>query len=76
VRELGVANFATGVVGMASLGMPGFVLPVAISAGIFYGVAGILHFAESDRTRNENIAMVSDLFVFLVLAAYVGSQLA
>ena len=76
VRELGAANFATGIVGMASLGVPGFVLPVAISAGIFYGVAGIRHVAESDRTRNENIAMVSDLFVFLVLAVYVGSQLA
>lgn len=76
VRELGVANFAIGVVGIASLGMPGFVMPVAISAGIFYGVAGIRHFAESNRTRNENIAMVSDLFVFLVLAVYIGLELA
>lgn len=71
MRELGVANFATGIVGMVSLGKPGFVMPVAISAGIFYGIAGIRHFAESDRTRNETIAMVSDLFVGLVLALYV-----
>ncbi|HEY5239557.1 MAG TPA: DUF6790 family protein [Rhizomicrobium sp.] len=72
VRELGVANFATGVVGMASLGMPGFVLPVAIAASIFYGIAGIRHVAEKGRTRNENIAMISDLLVFLVFAVYVG----
>jgi len=73
VRELGVANFATGVVGIASLAVPSFVLPVAISAGIFYGVAGFRHLAGGGRTKNQNIAMVSDLFVFAVLAVYVGS---
>ena len=57
VRELGVANFATGIVGMVSLAQPGFVLPVAIIAAIFYGVAGIRHMAERERTRNESIAM-------------------
>jgi hypothetical protein len=72
VRELGVANFATGVVGIASLAKPSFVLPVAIAGAIFYGLAGIRHAAEGGRTRNENIAMVSDLFVFLALAAYIA----
>jgi len=72
VRELGVANFATGVVGIASLAKFEFVLPVAIVAAIFYGVAGIRHVAEKGKTANENIAMVSDLFVFLVFAAYIG----
>src|SRR6204780_2855999 len=38
VRELGVANFATGVVGIASLAKPSFVLPVAIAGAIFCGV--------------------------------------
>jgi hypothetical protein len=72
VRELGTANFATGVVGVTSLAKPGFALPVAIAAAIFYGIAGIRHVAGSDRTRNENIAMISDLFVFVVLGAYVA----
>jgi hypothetical protein len=72
VRELGVANFATGVVGVASLVRPSFVLPVAISAGIFYGVAGIRHLAATHRTGNEDIAMWSDLFVFLIFAVFVG----
>jgi hypothetical protein len=76
VRELGVANFATGVVGIFSLAMPGFVMPVAITAGIFYGVAGFHQFAERDRNRNETIAMISDLFVFLVLAVYIVVGLA
>jgi hypothetical protein len=57
VRELGIANFATGVVGTASLVVPSFVLPIAISAGIFYGIAGFRHLADRDRTTNRNIAM-------------------
>jgi hypothetical protein len=72
VQELGVANFATGVVGVVSLARPAFVLPVAIAATIFYGIAGVRHAVERTRTRNETIAMVSDLFAFLVLGAYVA----
>jgi uncharacterized membrane protein HdeD (DUF308 family) len=72
VRELGVANFATGVVGVASLAKPSFALPVAIAAAVFYGIAGIRHVAESDRNRNENIAMISDLFVSLIFGVYVA----
>ena len=71
VRELGVANLATGIVGLASLPKPGFVLPVAIAAAIFYGLAGIRHIASSHRNANENIALFSDLFAAVVFAAYV-----
>jgi hypothetical protein len=71
VRELGIANFATGVVGLLSLVKPGFVLPVAIAATIFYGIAGIRHIASRHRTTNENIALFSDLFAAVVFAAYV-----
>jgi hypothetical protein len=70
VRELGIANFAAGTVGILSLWRPDFVLPVAIAAAIFYGVAGFRHAAQPARNAKENIAMASDLFAFLVLAAY------
>jgi len=70
VRELGVANVATAAVGLLSLLFPSFVVPVAISACIFNGVAGIRHLAERNRSRNETIAMASDLFLFAVLAGY------
>ena len=73
VRELGVANFGTGLVGLLSLMAPSFVLPVAISAGIFYGVAGIRHLLHRGRSGNETIAMVSDIGISLVLAAFVAS---
>jgi uncharacterized membrane protein HdeD (DUF308 family) len=72
VRELGVANLATGTAGMVSLAQPGFVLPVALIAAIFYGIAGLRHAITSKRNRNENIAMLSDLAVSLIFAAYVG----
>jgi hypothetical protein len=72
VRELGVANLATGVVGLISLAKPSFVLPVAIAATIFYGLAGVRHIASRHRNTNENIAMVSDLFAAIVFAAYVA----
>jgi hypothetical protein len=62
VRELGAANFATGMVG--TLAKPSFVLPVALAAAIFYGIAGVRHVAESNRTWNENVAMISDLLFF------------
>jgi len=74
VRELGVANFAAGMVGLLSLARPSFVLPVAISAGIFYGVAGVQHVIDRPRTRNEAIAMVSDLFMAVVLATVAVSS--
>lgn len=75
VRELGVANVGTGVVGLASLLAPSFTLPVAISACVFYGVAGARHIAEKGRSVNENVALASDLFIFAVLAGFVFSAL-
>ncbi len=70
VRELGVANVAASAVGLLSLAFPDFILPAAISAGIFYGAAGARHFVERRRSRNQNIAMASDIFLFVVLAVY------
>ncbi len=47
-------------------------LPAAIWAGLFYAAAGLVHVAERDRSRNESLAMVSDLFIALVLAVFVN----
>jgi hypothetical protein len=71
IRELGVANFALGVVGIISLFKPTFTMPVAIAAGILFGVAGLRHVAEGGKSSQERIAMVSDLFAFVILAIYV-----
>jgi hypothetical protein len=75
VRELGIANICAGIVGVLSLLYPAFVLPSAVYAAIFYGIAGVRHIAEKNRSANETIAMVSDLFVFIVLAGYVAAAM-
>jgi hypothetical protein len=71
VRELGVSNFAVGVLGVSSMWVPSFVLPVAIASAIFYGVAGAQHVTQKDKSGNETLAMATDILAFLVLAAYV-----
>jgi len=70
VRELGIANLATGGVGILSLSKPSFVLPVAIAGALFYGLAGIRHATDKGRNLNQNLAMVTDLFTSAVLIIY------
>jgi hypothetical protein len=75
VRELGIANFAAGTVGILSLLRPDFVLPPAIAAAIFYGVAGFRHAQQPRRNAKETFAMATDFFAFAVLAAYAAFAL-
>ena len=76
VRELGIANLAIGIVALLSLWNAGFVLPSAIYAAVFYGAAGVTHVMGQHRSRNENIAMVSDFFIAVVLAIVIVSAIA
>ena len=75
VRELGFANLAVGIVGLLAWRYPAFVLPAAIYASIFYAAAGGLHLMENERGLNENVAMVSDMFIALVLGGYAAAVL-
>ncbi|THD44383.1 MAG: hypothetical protein E7774_10625 [Bradyrhizobium sp.] len=75
VQELGVANIAAGVVALVSLFMPTFVVPTAIYGVIFYGVAGVRHIGSRDRSRNETVALASDLFIALVFAVFLAANL-
>jgi hypothetical protein len=75
VRELGFANLAIGIVGLLAVRFAAFVLPAAIYASIFYAAAGAMHVREPDRGLNENVAMLSDLFMALVLGGFVAAQL-
>lgn len=70
IREHGIGNFAIGVAGVASLWVPGFIVPVALIAAIAYGAWGVLHVASKARSMNENVAMVSDFLIAAVFAAY------
>jgi len=75
VIELGFANTAMGLLSIASIIRPDFVLPAAIVTGLYYGLAGGLHLRSAHRNARENWAMASDLWVFVVLAAYVVASL-
>ena len=75
VQELGFANLAIGTLGSLTQVNHQWVVPAAIVGGLFYGLAGIKHVLNNGRKRLESIAMVSDLFVFAVLAAFLGATL-
>lgn len=70
VRELGFANLSTGVLGLSAIFHSSWVTPAAIAGCLFYGLAGINHVMRKGRDRLENMAMLSDLFVFIVLLLY------
>jgi hypothetical protein len=67
IRELGFGNLALGIVGILSLWLTSWQLAAALAGGLFYALAGINHLLQKHRNRLENVAMVSDLFVGLIL---------
>lgn len=74
VRELGFANVALGLAGLACWLFPVWVPAVALAGATFYCLAGVNHLLQPHRGKLETIAMVSDLFVgFVLAAAFVGA---
>jgi len=69
VRELGFANLALGLLGLCAL-LPNWTPPAALAGGVFFALAGWKHVAAKDRNMTRTVAMVSDLFIALVLAGY------
>ena len=70
VRELGFANICLGAIGIISLFIPGWRMAAAFAGGLFFGIAGVGHLIKGAVSTNEWIALVSDVFIFLVMAAY------
>jgi len=74
VREVGFGNLSIGTVGLLSIAKPGFVLPAAIVGGLYYGLAGVGHLVRKERNLNEQMTLVSDLFIFVVLGVFVATR--
>jgi uncharacterized protein DUF6790 len=74
VREVGFGNLAIGTLGILSLFVPGFRLPASIAGGLYYGLAGIGHALRKERNVKEQVALVSDLLIFVLLAAFVATR--
>jgi hypothetical protein len=72
VREVGFGNLAIGTLGLLSLAKPEWIIPTAIVGGLFYGLAGVGHFLRKERNFKEQVALVSDLAIFILLAVFVG----
>ena len=70
VRELGFANICFGILGIISLFVPQWRVVSAFVSGLFYGIAGFNHIIKKPASANEMIALVSDVFIFLLLCIY------
>jgi hypothetical protein len=75
VQELGFGNLSIGLLGVLALARTEWIVPAAITGGLFYGLAGGKHLIKGQRNRTETIAMVSDLWIFLVLAFYLAGSM-
>ena len=63
-----------GTLGLLSLALPEWVVPAAIAAGgLYYGLAGIGHVLHAERNAKEQVALVSDLAIFVVFAIVVAT---
>lgn len=71
VRELGFANTSMGALGMLSLPFPSFLVPAAVTTGLFLALAGVQHAMRGGGNAKERIAMVSDLAMAAVLGVLV-----
>ncbi|HWD49132.1 MAG TPA: hypothetical protein VG309_04360 [Rhizomicrobium sp.] len=76
VREIGFANLSMSTLALLSLAYPAFLPPGALVGGLYYGFAGLLHVAGHERNAKENVAMISDLFIAVVLLGFIGLTIA
>ena len=70
VQELGFANLSIGLLGIITIFNGLWIMPSAIAGCLFYGLAGIRHLTKKERNPFERGAMLSDLFIFIVLIIY------
>ena len=73
VRELGFANICFGLTGMLSLFIPSWRPAAAFAGGLYMGIAGVYHLVKKPETPNEVLAMVSDIYILLITAAYLAN---
>lgn len=70
-REVGFGNLAMGTLGLASLFLPGWIIPAALVGGLYYGLAGCGHALRRERNAKETAALISDVFMAILLLALV-----
>lgn len=68
VKELGFANICFGTIALLSLVSSSFRVPATIAGGLYFGLAGLMHILKKKDSKEEMFAMISDLFIFVILA--------
>jgi hypothetical protein len=59
-----------GLVGILTLYKSDWTQPMAMVGGLYFGLAGIQHILKNPSGNNERIALISDLFIFVLIAFY------
>ncbi|EIM29494.1 DUF6790 family protein [Microvirga lotononidis] len=70
VVELGFGNVAIASLALLSVHWADWVTPAALVGAVFYGLAGLQHLRNRQRTGTENIAMASDLWIAAIAIFY------
>jgi len=73
IKELGFANICFGVTGILSVFIPQWRMAAAFAGGLYMGIAGVYHIIKKPGSPNELLAMISDIFILLVMAVYLIS---
>jgi hypothetical protein len=69
VREVGMANLSFAALALVSFAVPVWRLAAILAGGVYYGLAAAGHLGHKPGSKNETVALVSDVLVFLALAA-------
>lgn len=75
IQELGFANLAIGLAGIVSIASRTWLMPAAVTGGLFYSLAGTKHVMRKHRNQIETVAMIFDLFAFIVMLAFVAGSM-
>jgi len=69
VKELGFANISLSAVALISLFIPSFRTPACLAGMLYFGLAGFLHISKPKESSKEVFAMITDLWISIVLLA-------
>ncbi|MFT4144286.1 MAG: hypothetical protein QM644_07490 [Mobilitalea sp.] len=75
ILELGFSNICLGLLGVCSIAIHEFRLAAAFAGGIYFGLAGSMHLFRKNKNNIELFAMVSDLYIFIVLLIIIITNL-
>jgi hypothetical protein len=71
IREIGFGNLCMGTIGLLSLLLATFRQPAAVAGGLYLGIAGVQHAIKQRKERGEVFAMITDLYMFVVLCVLI-----